>query len=60
MLFHIFVRIGSAAYDIFVSKYAPRFGNGHVIFTKVHAVRPDFPDQLHMVVNDEYGAAIIA
>ena len=60
MLLYIFVCVGRTAYDIFVSEYAPRFGNGHIILAEMYAVSTDFPDQFHMVVDNEYCAAIIA
>ena len=60
MFLYVFVRVGCTAYDIFLSEYAPRFGNRHVVLAEMYAVSPDFFYQFHVVVDDEYGAIIVA
>ena len=60
MLLYVFIRVGCTAYDIFLSKYASRFGNGHVVLAEMYAIRPDFLYQFHVVVDDEYGTIIVA
>lgn len=60
MLLYVFVRVGCTAYDIFLSEYASRFDNGHIVLAEMHAIRPDFLYQFHVVVDDEYGAIIVA